>query len=337
MKEDREVKRLRIRTRLLSGLLAIVVLMSAVAWMIMVQCKVVRHSCELLEGIDTVERVFLECRRQEKNFLLRHDQPSLDLHAAYFDTLLSTTIDLEAQVSHLGMGSKLALLREQEVEYQAAFQDLKSDWSDGSGRESERLEDLSVARARGCHALVAEIKSIVNSKREAAQAMLRMVSILSIVVGLLLSLLIAGQLTRQIVRPLEYLRGLADKVSTGDIQDVDVEFSDMEMKHFSSRETYDLARSLQRMVTSLRLLVSSERGLMDDYHMTILVLVNKAVGPGGWAVIERARASAGFDSFSEVQPDNLQRFLDELGNQVGALIPSERTEMLSEAIKRLKR
>ena len=336
MGSDREVRRLRIRTSLLLGFLAIVVLMSAVTWVVLGQCRVVRRSFDLLGRIDTVEQALLECRRQEKNFLLRHDQASLDAHATAFDTLLSGMGFLDAGVRRGGIGAKIAVLEGAVVDYRTAFLGLEPSRFDDSEHDAERAKTVMVSKARECHALVAEIKGTITSRLESAEAMTRVVSILSIVIGILLSILVAGFLTGRVVGPLESLRKLASRVSSGDIQDVDVEFRDMEMKIFRNRETYDLARSLQLMVTSLRLLVSSERGLMDDYHMTILVLVNKAVGPGGWAVIERARAEAGFGSFADVQPGNVQRFLAELSGQLGGVIPVERADRLKTAIEELK-
>jgi hypothetical protein len=107
------------------------------------------------------------------------------------------------------------------------------------------------------------------------------------------------------------------------------------MRRFTSRESYDLARALCCMVMNLRFLVPTERGLMDDYHMTILVLVNKALGSGGWAVVERARRAGGFDSFSEVEPENVDRFLTELEREALEEIPEDRVQLLSRFIREL--
>lgn len=337
MEAEPQVGKMRIRTKLLFGMLAIVILMTVVAWIMREQQTIIENSFALLERMDTVERFLLECRRQEKNFFLRSDQASLDLHAANLDSLLSATAVLEMEVSDPDTRSNLGRLKDRESAYGAVFEDLQASWTGDESEESNRLQDLTVARARECHALVGEIRTYAISRFEDAHATSHNVGILSVVVGLVLSLLIAGLLTRNIVRPLESLRTLAERVSTGDIQDMDVEFSDLDMKRFDSKESFDLARAFRRMVTSLRLMVSTERGLMDDYHMTIVVLTNKAVGPGGRAVIERARTAAGFGSLSDVSPENVDRFAYELGRHLAGIIPNERISLLCEAIQDLKR
>jgi hypothetical protein len=129
---------------------------------------------------------------------------------------------------------------------------------------------------------------------------------------------------------------LADKASSGDIQDIDVEFGDLDVKRFGTRESHDLALALRKMVTNLRLLVSTERGLMDHYHMTIMVLIHKAVGPASWSVIERARSAAAFSSFSEINPANVHRFVTALETEVRPLIPDGSVRLLVSAISELR-
>lgn len=327
---------MRIRSKLLFGLTAIVILMVAVALAIIREQSVMRRSFAVHEHMTTLERLLLECRRQEKNFLLRHDESSPVLHAANLDSLIAYTENLRSEVADPEIVSKLSLLTDNAEEYGSLFRDLAADWLENSGRMGQEITPLEVSSARKCHALVADIQAGAVARFNAANATAHTVSIFSIIVGVVLSLLIAGLLTRNIVGPLETLRALAERVSTGDIQDMDVEFTDLEMRRFNSRETLDLARSLQRMVTSMRLLVSTERGLMDDYHMTIVVLVNKALGPNGWTVIERARNAARFEAFAEVNPSNVDAFLAELEKEAESLIPRERIDLLCNAIRALR-
>ena len=328
---------MRIRTRLLIGLLAIVCLMVVASAVVIWQQSIMNRAFEFVERLDTVDRFLLECRRQEKNYLLRQDRESEVFHAANFDSLFHSTLDLRAQVSDATLLEHLNLLAQKETEYAEAFRVLKEQMAGvGTREERERLAGATVARARECHAVVQEVTAAAAARFAAASSTTHRVSVVSVVVAVLFSVLISAVLTRSIVGPLEHLRKLAERVSTGDVQDMDVEFSDLEMKRFDSRETLGLARSLQRMVTNLRLLVSSERGLMDDYHMTIVVLTNKAVGPGGWAVVERARSAAEFGSFADVSPSNVDRFLTELEREVAEQIPGEKVRMLVDAIRELQ-
>ncbi len=337
MEANEQDSRMRMRTKLLLGFLSIVTLMTAAVGITIWQQSIIQECFALLERTDNVERFLLECRRQEKNFLLRMDQSSLGLFQANFDSLLHSTVDLRKDTVNPEIAAKLPLLTDRIIEYGEVFEDVRSAWPTGIGDEAQAsLEGKMVIHARGCHEIVSQIRGISISTFYDAQRVTQNVSVVSIALGLLLSIVIAGILTRHIAGPLDYLRNLAERVSTGDIQDMDVEFTELETKRFNTRESFALARSLQRMVTSIRLLVSSERGLMDDYHMTIVVLVNKAVGPGGWSLIESARSAAGFGSFADVNPSNVETFLIELGKRAIMIIPKERVDLLADAVRTLR-
>lgn len=75
---------------------------------------------------------------------------------------------------------------------------------------------------------------------------------------------------------------------------------------------------------------------MDNYHMTIAVLVNRALGPAGRSIIEKARARAGFESFTEVRPGNVQRFLDALEEETRRLTTPEDFKLLADTIRNLR-
>ena len=201
---------------------------------------------------------------------------------------------------------------------------------------TEELVAALVSHARACHSEEEEIRKAVLMRFRRACTTTRTVSIVSVAVGLLLSMIVTWLLTRFVAGPLERLRELAEKASVGDIQDMDIAFSDLEMGGCANREVYDLAHALRRMVTSLRLLVPTEHGLMDSYHMAIIVLSNRAIGPAAWAMIERARAAAGLSSFAEIDPSNAGRFMTELERQLGDLIPEEKLRLLRKAIIELE-
>ena len=149
---------------------------------------------------------------------------------------------------------------------------------------TEELVAALVSHARACHSEEEVIRKAVLMRFRRACTTTRTVSIVSVAVGLLLSMIVTWLLTRFVAGPLERLRELAEKASVGDIQDMDIAFSDLEMGGCTNREVYDLAHALRRMVTSLRLLVPNEHGLMDSYHMAIIVLSNRAIGPAAWAI-----------------------------------------------------
>lgn len=325
-----------IRSRLLLGLLAIVVLMTVDAGIIIRQQQAVERTLVQLERASTVERYLLQCRRQEKNYLLRRDAESLELFQANLNALLAVTDELLLDVTDTEVERRLRLLKTRIAEYRVAFERSRARAPLVAETEDQANDWPTVEAARDCHHVVGQIRDGTILRFHDAKNVTRTVSLVSVVLALVLSVLIAGMLTRSIVGPLERLRRLAERVGSGDIQDMDVELSDLDLGRFRSRECFDLARALQCMVTNMRFLVSTERGLMDEYHMTILVLVNKALGACRWAVVERARRAAGFDSFSEVDPSNVDRFLAELEKEAATLASEERVQLLIRAVRELE-
>jgi methyl-accepting chemotaxis protein len=328
--------RTRIRSKLLSGLLALFLLLAATTAILHKQQLLMQDSCKVLQRVHTIERFLLECRRQEKNLLLRRQALYIDLFSTNMDSVRQNTSELMNQVSDPSISSDIESLMVNEEAYARYFLDAVENLRTPFDRaEHDRLVDLTVERARACHSLIGRIRSVVMLRLNATNEMTRLVSQLSVVVAFLLALLIAVLLTRSIVKPLEYLRSLAEEVSMGDIQDMDVEFAGLDMDRFTSRESFDLAQSFRRMVTSIRMLVPTERGLMDNYHMTIVVLVNRALGPAGWSIIEKARAGAGFGSFAEVGPSKIEQFIDSLKEETATLTSEREFTLLAEAIRNL--
>ena len=133
----------------------------------------------------------------------------------------------------------------------------------------------------------------------------------------------------------EEAREVAERASTGDIQDMDVYFGDIDPSAFSTKESVDLAFALRRMLTSLRLLIPTERGMMSPYHVAILALVQRAVGPAAWAVIERARGEAGFASFAETDKESIDVFVDRLRIHLGPYLQPSTCQQLCAAIRQL--
>jgi len=327
----------RIQTKVLASLLTVVGLMSFAGAVITVQQHRMRDVFTVLDRVQEVERHLLECRRQEKNFFLRHDQSSIELFATHSTTLVDRAATLRDEVLDPGLVPLQARLDRALVEYRDAFLHAERNWrSDHSTEERDLLVETTVTMARVSHQLVADIRSASLSKSRAASAVTEAVTFTAGAVGILTSLLLASLLARHIAKPFEVLRVVAERVSTGDIQDMDVGFGDIEVSSFNTKESLDLAQALQRMLTSLRLLVPTERGLMSSYQLAIVVLVQRAVGPAGWAVIERARAEAGFESFADVEPASIDRFVERLAVHLGPFLSSTTCHELCTAICHLR-
>lgn len=78
---------MNLRVRITSGFLIIVIVMACVSGIIIWQesnmYQAFQHSLQISE----IEKYFLECRRQEKNFIIRHDSQSVQLFASNYDSL----------------------------------------------------------------------------------------------------------------------------------------------------------------------------------------------------------------------------------------------------------
>jgi hypothetical protein len=336
MNEDSKAKP-RIQSKVLASLLTVVSLMAVAGVVIAVQQHRMRDVFTMLDGVQEVERLLLECRRQEKNFFLRLDRSSVELFAAHSTALLDHAAMLREEALDPGLLSRQIRLERTVGEYRDAFADAERGWlADISIEERDLLMETTVTRARVSHQLVADIRSVALARSRAASAVTEAITFIAGGVGVIASIILASLLARHIAKPFEVLRMVAERVSTGDIQDMDVGFGDIEVSSFNTKESLDLALALKRMLTSLRLLVPTERGLMSSYHLAILVLVQRAVGPAAWAVIEKARAEAGFKSFSDVEPASINAFAESLAHHLGPFISSAACVQLCAAVRQLR-
>ena len=326
-----------IQTKILAGLLTVVGLLSVAGAVITVQQRRLRDVFTVLDRVQEVERIFLECRRQEKNFFLRHDQSSVELFETNSNTLETSAALLRDENLEPDLVPLQARLFEAFGRYREAFFEAERGWrANLSAGEQDLLMETTVAVARTSHQLVADIRSTSLARSRAASAVTEAVTFFAGGAGVLASVILASLLTRHIAKPFEILRVVAERVSSGDIQDMDVGFGDIEISSFNTKESFDLAEALQRMLTSLRLLVPTERGLMNGYQLAIVVLVQRAVGPAGWAVIERARAEAGFESFSDVEPASIDAFVECLAGHLSPFLSSANCHELCAAICQLR-
>lgn len=324
----------RIRTRLLLGFLAVVALMTAAATAVLVEGRAMDHAFSVQARLWRTEVQLLECRRQEKNLLLRNDRSGHDAFLAAHGAVVAETRALLEDARGARLEGELERLHRAALEYGDAFNRAARLHATG-GATPEETDALVVPPARTCHELLHALREAAAQRFRRATRTTGVVSVAAVVAALALSVVVALLLTRSIVVPLERLRRLAEQASTGDLQDMDVAFRCLRFERRCSQECVDLADSLRRMVTSLRLLVPTEQGLMGTYHMAILVLVNRAVGPAGRAVVERTLRAGGFSSIAEVGPTTVEQFLAALRDEVRDTIPEESLELLCEAIREL--
>ena len=151
-----------------------------------------QHSSQISE----IEKYFLECRRQEKNFIIRHDAKSVQLFTSNYDSLnllVSKMLDYDLNEQ---MVEKLIALQEKIDSYDLKFKEIIS----SNQIEIDKAEIQSeVNLARESHALINEIKAITIQDFNNAYAITNNVNIFSILIGLFLSVLIAGFMSTKIM------------------------------------------------------------------------------------------------------------------------------------------
>lgn len=321
-------------TRLLLGYLALVVLMTVVLLFTLQRQAALQRSFEFLDGLHRIDQLMLECRRQEKNFLLRIDQASLDLQDDSLNELVESTGRLRAVTDDPDFSPLLERLHGKEVEYGQTFKDaaarvLRSHSAAGEGAPDSEL----TRRGRECHALLDHMRGVATERLASAIRLGGWLGLASVAGALLIGIALSVTLTRGLARQLRVLRDATHAASLGNLRGMGVEFEDLRLDRFDSRETFDLAASVRRMITSLRLLVPGEPGSMDDFHMKILLLATKAAGPGARTLLDLAAISSGLDGFDELGPATLEPFLEALDRESTGLLPAEAARALIDAIR----
>lgn len=326
-----------LRSRLLLGVVALVVLMGAVLVVILNQQAVTTRADRTFHQVLTIETQLLTCRSLEGDFLVGGDTESIPRLYAVLDTMVARTQEFAARAEDGSVGDRLDDLRRTILDYSATLKILMAqEEMEGEFRDSAVLADLADTYATRCHELMNEVREVAFAETLRASSQARQITVVAVTAGLLLVLVVGFWLIRRIVTPMESLTSLADRVREGDIQDMDVQFRDMDMDAFSTRESYSMARAFQRLITRVRMSVSSELGLMDAYHMTLVVLIDRALGRTGRAIMEQARAQAGFDSIVEITPENIERFIEALKAEAAGRMDEERLEMLAQALRDLE-
>jgi len=196
---------MNLRARITFGFLIIVFVMAGVAGIIIWQesnmHKAFMHSSQISE----IEKYFLECRRQEKNFLIRQDTLSVQLFTANYDTLNVLIAKLQDNKSADQMAANVTMLQEKlDIYYQIFDEIVQSNQIEINVEKMQKEVEL----ARNIHVLIDDMKAITKQQFNNAYAITNNVNIFSILIGLFLSVLIAGFISTKILeilgRPDDY-------------------------------------------------------------------------------------------------------------------------------------
>ncbi len=146
--------------------------------------------------ISEIEKYLLECRRQEKNYIIRHDSQSIQLFASNYDSLSKLIFNMMLNDINEQMELKLLELEKKLAEYKIVFKELIV-------AENIDIENNLVIRevdfARESHEIINEIKNIASQNFKNAYAITNNINIFSILIGLFLSVLIAGFISTKIM------------------------------------------------------------------------------------------------------------------------------------------
>lgn len=187
---------MNLRVRITFGFLIIVFVMVCVSGIIIWQESNMHNAFQHSLQISEIEKYFLECRRQEKNFIIRLDTESVQLFASNYDSLnvvVSKMLDYDLNDQ---MMEKLNILQNKLDNYSLKFDTIVS--SGQIGIDNTLVLD-EVDLAREIHTLIKEIKFITIQDFNKGYAVTNNVNIFSVLIGLFLSVLIAGFISTKIM------------------------------------------------------------------------------------------------------------------------------------------
>ena len=187
---------MNLRIRITFGFLIIVFVMACVSGIIIWQESNMHKAFQHSSQIGEIEKYFLECRRQEKNFIIRHDSQSVQLFTSNYDSLNILVSKMLDYGLNEQMIEKLTTLQEKLSSYYLKFEEIISS-SQIKINNSQIQSEVDLARE--IHALVSDIKNITTQEFNKAYAITNNVNIFSILIGLFLSVLIAGFISTKIL------------------------------------------------------------------------------------------------------------------------------------------
>lgn len=194
-----------VQLKLRTGFLLVVIVMSIASGVILWNQSKMRDAFEVSNASVQLEDYLLECRRQEKNFLLRGKNEYVEYFNISYDSLYTMTTHLIAKTDNKSMKAELTNLGERESAYKASYDSLiqRSQHQEVSQVNREALVTQMVEEARDCHSLIANIRSLALTNFNTAKSSSHIINIAALVVGILLSVLIAGIISDQVIQQME--------------------------------------------------------------------------------------------------------------------------------------
>jgi len=183
-----------------SSFLVIIVIMAGGAGVVLWNQNTLREAFHSMRNSYQLEEDFLECRRQEKNFVLRQDAESLRLHQTHYDSLHALTTRLTRETLHPGIREKFVALEQSERSYHSLFAGVVRTLQTGSVPQGS-LESPAhplVQEARRVHSLIYEIRDEATRQFTKTRASTHMVNLAALLLSVFLAVILAGYLSDRI-------------------------------------------------------------------------------------------------------------------------------------------
>jgi len=190
-------------SKIKNSLILIITLMVIASGIILWNQLKLQHTFTMLQVTTQVDQSLLECRRQEKNFILRQDSISQQEFGAAFQSLTTSISTLDSVLQSAGFPDSIhglvPRISRNATEYRNQF-DQVGQMERPTSASLLRYEEVSsqlVQYARAIHDDVDRIRQAVRQRFESVATSSNVINIAAFLVGLFLSVLIAGYLVDQ--------------------------------------------------------------------------------------------------------------------------------------------
>lgn len=183
-----------------SSFLVIIVIMAGGAGVILWNQNTLREAFYSMKNSYQLEEDFLECRRQEKNYILRQDAESLRLFQVHYDSLSSRTSRLTGNTIRRSLREQFVTLEQAERSYQTGFQNAVQGLQAGSVPQ-DSLESPThplVQEARRIHSLIYEIRIEAAGQFIKTRTSTHMINLAALLLSVFLAVILAGYLSDRI-------------------------------------------------------------------------------------------------------------------------------------------
>ena len=171
----------------------------------------------MADEADTLIKWTLQCRRQEKNFIMRDGKEYADRVTGYVHDILRLTRDLKARFTQTGNRERADHIIAAVLAYEAAFHEVVA--LRGKQLEAEaRMVDIARTGQNICDAARADQKRKMEKRISSADTLMIGFALAGIAFGIILSFLIIRGITKVLARAIAGLNEGAEEVAAASEQ-----------------------------------------------------------------------------------------------------------------------